>query len=48
MLGFMFWAAEMPSTRRISTAPPNSCEGGVGFGSAEFGVDIPMGPLRQE
>jgi hypothetical protein len=47
MLGYMFWAAGSPSTRRISTAPPNSCEGGVGAGAAEFGIPIPMPPLRQ-
>jgi len=47
MLGYMFWAAGSPSTRRISTAPPNSCEGGVGAGAAEFGIPVPMAPLRQ-
>ena len=48
MLGFMFWAAEKPSTRRITTAPPNSCEGGVGAGATFFNIPIPMPPLRQE
>jgi hypothetical protein len=48
MLGFMFWAAERPSPRRVSTAPPNSCEGGVGLGSLVLDVTIPMGRLRQE
>ena len=47
MLGLMFWAAERPSPRRISTAPPNSCEGGVGVGAAEYAVPIPMPTLRQ-
>jgi hypothetical protein len=47
MLGFMFWAAEMPSTRRITTAPPNSCEGGVGVGASTLGVPFPMPALRQ-
>ena len=47
MLGYMFWAAECPSTRRVCTVPPNSCEGGVGVGATTFGVPIPMPPLRQ-
>jgi len=48
MLGFMFWASELPSPRRVSTAPPNSCEGGVGVGATEFDIPLPMPPLRQE
>ena len=48
MLGFMFWAAEMPSTRRITTAPPNSCEGGMGAAATAFNIPIPMPVLRQE
>jgi hypothetical protein len=32
LLGFMFWAAERPSTRGVTTQPPNSCEGGMGVG----------------
>ena len=47
MLGYMFWAAECPSTRRVCTAPPNSCEGGVGVGATTYGIPIPMPPLRQ-
>lgn len=47
MLGYMFWAAEKPSTRRITTAPPNSCEGGVGVGATTYSVPVPMAPLRQ-
>jgi len=47
MLGYMFWAAECPATRRICTTPPNSCEGGVGIGATTYGVPIPMPPLRQ-
>ena len=47
MLGYMFWAAEMPSTRRITTAPPNSCEGGVGAGATTYNIPIPMPALRQ-
>ncbi len=48
MLGWMFWAAEKPSTRNISTQPPNSCEGGLGVGATFYNVPIPMLPLRQE
>lgn len=47
MLGFMFWAAEKPSTRGVTTDPPNSCEGGVGVGASTFSVPIPMPALRQ-
>jgi hypothetical protein len=47
MLGYMFWAAECPSTRRICTTPPNSCEGGVGVGGRTYNIPIPMPPLRQ-
>ena len=47
MLGYMFWAAECPSSRRICTTPPNTCEGGVGVGATSFGVPIPMLALRQ-
>ena len=47
MLGYMFWAAECPATRRICTVPPNSCEGGVGVGATTYGIPIPMPPLRQ-
>jgi len=48
MLGYMFWAAEMPSTRRITTTPPNTCEGGVGAGASFYSIPIPMSPLRQQ
>jgi hypothetical protein len=47
MLGYMFWAAECPSTRRVCTTPPNSCEGGVGVGATTYGIPLPMAPLRQ-
>ena len=36
MLGFMFWAAERPSTRGVGTQPPNTCEGGMGVGATTF------------
>jgi hypothetical protein len=48
MLGFMFWASEMPSTRRITTAPPNSCEAGMGAAATFYNIPIPMPPLRQQ
>ena len=47
MLGYMFWAAERPSTRGVTTVPPNSCEGGVGTGATTFNIPIPMPALRQ-
>jgi hypothetical protein len=48
MLGYMFWSAECPSTRRICTTPPNSCEGGVGAGAGAYNIPIPMPALRQQ
>jgi len=48
MLGYMFWAAECPSTRRICTTPPNTCENGVGAGAAAYNIPIPMPALRQQ
>ena len=47
MLGFMFWAAERASSRGLTTAPPNTCEGGVGAAATQYGVPVPMAPLRQ-
>lgn len=47
MLGYMFWAAERPSTRGVTTQPPNSCEGGVGAGATAYSIPVPMPPLRQ-
>jgi hypothetical protein len=47
MLGYMFWAAERPSTRGVTTAPPNSCERGVGGGATAYQIPIPMPALRQ-
>ncbi len=47
MLGYMFWAAECPSSRRVCTTPPNTCEGGVGVGAQTYNVPIPMPSLRQ-
>jgi len=50
MLGFMLWAAELPSARRnyVGTVPPNTCEGGMGVAASVFDVPIPMPPLRPE
>jgi hypothetical protein len=48
MLGFMFWAAECPSTRRVCTTPPNTCEGGVGAGAHTYNIPVPMPALRQQ
>jgi hypothetical protein len=47
LLGYMFWAAEKPSTRNVSTTPPNSCEGGVGAGATTYAIPLPMPALRQ-
>jgi hypothetical protein len=47
LLGFMFWAAERPSTRGVTTTPPNTCEGGVGAGATALTAPIPMPALRQ-
>ncbi|HZT43829.1 MAG TPA: hypothetical protein VFA07_16805 [Chthonomonadaceae bacterium] len=47
MLGYMFWAAECPSTRAVCTTPPNSCQGGVGVGSSTYSIPVPMPALRQ-
>jgi hypothetical protein len=38
LLGYMFWAAECPSTRNVCTTPPNSCEGGMGVGATRFKI----------
>lgn len=46
MLGYMFWAAERPSTRGVTTTPPNTCGGGVGVGASTYQIPIPMPPLR--
>jgi hypothetical protein len=47
MLGYMFWAAERPSTRGVTTTPPNTCEGGVGVGATTYQIPIPEPALRQ-
>jgi hypothetical protein len=47
MLGYMFWAAECPSTRALCTTGNNMCTGGVGAGAAYFKIPVPMTALRQ-
>jgi hypothetical protein len=47
MLGYMFWAAERPSTRGVTTSPPNTCQGGVGAGATAYQIPVPMAALRQ-
>jgi hypothetical protein len=48
MLGFMFFAAECPSTRNVCTVPPNTCQSGVGVGAKTYNIPIPMPALRQQ
>lgn len=48
LLGYMFWAAERPSSRGVTTQPPNTCAGGIGVGATTYGIPIPMPPLRQQ
>jgi len=48
MLGWMFWAAEKPSTRGVGTTPPNTCEDGMGVGATMYNIPIPMPALRQK
>jgi hypothetical protein len=44
MLGYMFWAAECPSTRQVCAT---NCTGGVGEGAKYFNIPVPMPALRQ-
>lgn len=50
MLGFMFWAAEYPSSRKgyTATVPPNTCELGMGTAATTFNIPLPMPALRQQ
>lgn len=41
-LGYMFWAAECPSSRNVCTTPPTSCEGGMGVGASRFAIPVPL------
>lgn len=45
MLGYMFWAAECPSTRKVCAT---DCKDGVGIGAEVFNIPIPMPELRQQ
>jgi hypothetical protein len=44
MLGYMFWAAECPSTRQLCAT---DCTLGVGEGAENFNIPVPMPALRQ-
>jgi len=44
MLGYMLWAAECPSTRKVCAI---DCTDGVGKGAEVFKIPIPMTALRQ-
>jgi hypothetical protein len=47
-LGYMFWAAECPSTRNVCTTPPDGCEGGMGVGASQFDIQpLDFSALRQ-
>ena len=48
MLGYMFWAAECPSTRNACTVPPGSCQGGMGVGATTFNIPIPVGSFTRQ
>jgi hypothetical protein len=45
MLGYMFWAAECPSTRQACIT---NCTNGLGAGSKYFNITVPMPALRQK
>ncbi|MBN1481354.1 hypothetical protein JXA70_13860 [candidate division KSB1 bacterium] len=45
MLGYMFWASGAPSTRKVSTFPPNTCEDGLGGAMGYFDIPFPMETL---
>jgi hypothetical protein len=45
MLGYMFWAAECPSTRQTCVT---NCSNGLGEGSKYFVIPVPMPALRQK
>jgi hypothetical protein len=50
MLGIMFWAAGCQGAESLCTIPEDdgfTCEGGVGVAAAEYGIAIPLPPLRQ-
>ena len=41
-LGYMFWAAECPSSRNVCTTPPDSCENGMGAAATHFNIPLPL------
>jgi hypothetical protein len=45
MLGYMFWAAECPSTRQLCAL---DCTGGLGAGATYFNIPVPIPALRQQ
>ncbi|HSO85600.1 MAG TPA: hypothetical protein VLQ91_03550, partial [Draconibacterium sp.] len=45
MLGYMFWAAECPSTRQSCAV---NCYNGLGVGASQFNIPVPMPALRQK
>ncbi|MGH6657486.1 MAG: hypothetical protein ACRDVE_20055 [Actinocrinis sp.] len=47
LLGYMFWAADTPSSRGVTTDPPNTCAGGVDAGATALNAPIPTPALRQ-
>ncbi len=48
-LGYMFWAAECPSSRNVCTTPPNGCEDGMGVGAAHFDIQpLDFAALRKQ
>lgn len=48
-LGYMFWAAECPSSRNVCTIPPNGCEDGMGQGAAAFDIQpLDFSALRED
>jgi hypothetical protein len=46
-LGYMFGAAERQGSGK-TTAPPNTCEKGVGAGAATYAIPVPMPALRAQ
>ena len=48
-LGYMFWAAECPSSRNVCTTPPRGCEDGMGAGAAHFQIQpLDFNALRSQ
>jgi hypothetical protein len=47
MLGYMFWAAGVPSARK-GYVPATDCDDGMGVAATTFKIPVPMPPLRQK